>query len=69
MNHDTARALTAVHDMRLRLERVGVEPAWVAVPITLAEPLGVDPSTSNFTLFGMSVMWVDADHPYVVVRV
>lgn len=62
------RALTAIHDMQHRLESVGVEPSWVAVPINLAEDLGADPSAPDYTLFGMRVMWVDAEDPYVAVR-
>lgn len=64
----SARALAAIHDTQRRLESVGVEPSWVAVPIELADGLGADPSTPDYTLFGMRVMWVDAEDPYVAVR-
>lgn len=68
MNHTTARVLTGIHDMRHRLESVGIDSAWVAVPIGLAEQLAMDPSAPDCTLFGMRVMWVDAEVPYIAVK-
>lgn len=63
-----SRALTKIHDMQNRLESVGIDAAWVAVPIDLAPDLNADPSAPDMTLFGMRVMWVDADDPYIAVR-
>lgn len=69
MNRETAQALTKIRDMQNRLESVGVGPAWVAVPIGMAEHLAIDPSAPDSTLFGLRVMWVDAEQPYIAVRV
>lgn len=68
MNHTTARALTEIHNTLRKLDAVGIKPAWVAVPIGMSEHLGADPSTPDYTLFGMRVMWVDAEWPYVAVK-